>query len=206
MTTVLIGAPAAAVTAAEAKATQVFPTSDGDTYVDLLLAVAQQSVDGPNGWLGRAIGTQTLELQARCGFWSIAECDGSIRLAYAPATTITSIKYRDEENVEHTIDGESYELIDGYVVRAEGYSWPTAKSVKIRYVAGQAAADVPKAIKHGLILMAAELKTAGGISGAIRREVVEGVGTFDYALPDIAAETLRKTGERLLAPFRVYGL
>lgn len=58
----VIAGPAAAVTAAEAKASQVFSADDDDSYVELLLSIAQAQIDGWTGWLGRAIGLQTLEV------------------------------------------------------------------------------------------------------------------------------------------------
>lgn len=58
----VIVAPAIAVTAAEAKASQVFSADDDDSYVNLLLSIAQAQIDGWSGWLGRAVGVQTLEV------------------------------------------------------------------------------------------------------------------------------------------------
>lgn len=58
----VIAGPAAAVSSAEAKASQVFAADDDDNYVNLLLSVAQAQIDGWTGWLGRAIGIQTLEV------------------------------------------------------------------------------------------------------------------------------------------------
>lgn len=67
---IIIEGPAAAVTFADAKATKLFADSDGQPYVEMLLRVAQQQIDGPEGWLGRAIGLTKFRmvLPANCTF------------------------------------------------------------------------------------------------------------------------------------------
>lgn len=58
----IITPPVAAATAAEAKAAQVFADSDSDTYINLMLSIAQAHIEGWRGWLGRAVGKQTIEV------------------------------------------------------------------------------------------------------------------------------------------------
>ena len=61
---------------------------DGDDeqreMVERLIAAATQHIDGPDGWLGRALGLQTLEARM-CGF-----CD-LIRLSYQPIVDVVSV-------------------------------------------------------------------------------------------------------------------
>ena len=65
---------------------------DGDDeqrdMVERLVKAATQHIDGPDGWLGRALGLQTLE--ARMGGF----CD-LIRLPCQPIVDIVSVHYLD---------------------------------------------------------------------------------------------------------------
>lgn len=59
---VVIEPPEVVVTPAEARTARVFTADDDDDYISMLLAAAQAEIDGSDGWLGRAIGEQTLEV------------------------------------------------------------------------------------------------------------------------------------------------
>jgi len=202
MTVVVIEPAARAVTAEEAKAAHVFAQDDDDAMVQTLLDVAQAQIDGPGGWLGRAIGEQTLELRIDSFSWTV-------RLPHRPVSGIVAVEYLDQNGVVQTLDPAQYELADNRLVPAFGSSWPAARcqpgSVRIRYEAGYEASDVPAPIRRAIMLMAAELKGLGaGASGEIRREVVEGVGTIDYQVSSMVAGAMRAAADHLLMPFQVY--
>lgn len=75
----------------------------------------------------------------------------------------------------------------------------------IQYRAGQDIDDVPKRIKHAIILMAGILRDATPDEGGlIKRKTVEGVGSREYTLPDGAADSMKNAAERLLSTYRVY--
>lgn len=205
MPTVVITPPSAVVTAAEAKASGVFSSDDDNTYVDLLLAVAQGQIDGPPGWLGRAIGTQTLEWRG-----DDFGCE-DIRLLYPPVVSITSVKYDDSDGVEQTVAGGDYRLVGQpsmpRVALAYGESWPSVRwqseAVRIRYSAGYT--TVPTPIKHAIILMAGELRGAiPNEGGALKRKTVDGVGSREYTVPDTAVDAMKSAATALLAPYRVF--
>jgi hypothetical protein len=59
---VVITGPQAVVTAADARLASVFTDDDEDSYINMLLAVAQSHLEGSDGTLRRSIGLQTLEL------------------------------------------------------------------------------------------------------------------------------------------------
>lgn len=89
---------------------------------------------------------------------------GTILLPMAPAVpgstnlSVTSVKYTDSADVEQTIAGSSYTL-DGYghqprLVPTNG--WPTPKdapnAVRVRYVSGPPAGEVPSSIVAWMLL------------------------------------------------------
>jgi uncharacterized phiE125 gp8 family phage protein len=143
--------------------------SDGDdTLIEAYVAAACSHIDGPQGWLGRAIWTQTLELRQN------VFC-GPIPLPYGPVESLTSIKYVDAAGVEQTLDSAVYSLLPpGVVGLTYGSAWPTlrgdAQGVRIRYVAGSD--ETPPAIRAAVLLMVGDLyanrETVGEVTGAVQ--------------------------------------
>jgi hypothetical protein len=200
MSLVVVNTPELVVTPAQARALRVFSEADDDAYISMLLKAAQGSIDGPYGSLNRAVGHQELELTLP-SFYSVGGC--LIRLPLLTATGITSIKYGPLGDDEQTLDASSYELLANTVALRSGFAWPQARGARIRYRAGWTAVTLPEPIRVAIIMMAAQLKTIFGASSALRSETVEGVGRMDFALPDAAAEAIRKTAEGLLRTFKV---
>lgn len=125
--------------------------------VESMIAGATAMFDGPGGgWLGRAIGSQTLEL--RCdGF---IDCHGNaLRLPFPPITSITSVKYLDQAGVERTLSSESYELVDRDLLPSLSGSFPSTiarpEAVRVRYVAGYS--TVPANIRNGILLAVGDM-------------------------------------------------
>ncbi len=171
MRVAVIEPPETVVTAQEARDARVFTTDDEDDYVDTLLEIAQSEIDGPAGWLNRAIGKQLLQITLPACTDVKMEC-----LPYPPVTEIVS-------NV----------LSDDGCTRV------------IQYWAGQPIDEVPKRIKHAIILMAGVLRDATPDEGGlIKRKTVEGVGSREYTLPDGAADAMKTAAERLLSTYQVY--
>lgn len=200
MRVVVITPPESVVTAQEAVDARVFSTDDDDTFIQTLLDVAQASLDGPTGWLGRAIGFQTLEAQ-------LDELCDNIRLQYPPIVSVTSVKYDDSDGNEQTLSSSLYRVSGNVITRAYGASWPATRlqteAVRIRYEAGYELADVPTVIKHAIMLMAKELKNHGIDPGQVRSESVDGIGSISYQVP-AADDAMKSVAERLLAPMRVF--
>lgn len=174
---------------------------DGDedqrTMVERLVKTATSHIDGPGGWLNRALGPQTIEVRM-CGFGN-----GLIRLPYAPVIDIVSAHYLDGLGQPQLIDPAAYELFGDVLGNAWGQSWPTpgayrgrAETVRIQYRAGFAvdpAADpvvhnVPEPIRHAILLMVGDM----------------------YRFPETVAEgtvgvvPMSTTVENLLQPFQIY--
>jgi uncharacterized phiE125 gp8 family phage protein len=158
---------------------------DEDTLIKAYVAAATGHIDGPDGWLGRAIGMQTLEARADV----FRDC---MRLPFAPIADITSVKYLDGTAAEVTILPTEYELRGSLIGSAFGKRWPSVlaqpESVRIQYQAGYT--TLPPAIRAAILLMTGDLY-------ANRETAVVGTGA--------AAIPMSTTVENLLSPFRIYG-
>ncbi|MDG2512448.1 hypothetical protein P7B04_07025 [Sphingobium yanoikuyae] len=174
---------------------------DGDDeqrdMVERLIAAATHHIDGPDGWLGRALGLQTLEARI-CGF-----CD-LIRLPYQPIVDIVSVHYLDGTGQPVLVDPDTYELFCRDLGCAWGKSWPTpgayrghAETVRIRYRAGYAIdpdadpvkPNVPEPIKQAILLMVGDMWHA---------RATIATGAVMQAVP------MSMTVQNILSPFRVY--
>jgi uncharacterized phiE125 gp8 family phage protein len=111
--------------------------------------------------------------------------EGGIRLPDGPVTSITSMKYIDENGDEQTMDSSLYSL-DTYsdpqwVLPAVDTDWPTtlqtANAVKVRYAAGSntLVEDVKLAI---MMLVAHADANRGAIVNGSLAEMPLGVGSY----------------------------
>lgn len=128
-----------------------------DALLARYLASAVAELDGPEGWFGRALLTQTWDFK-------LDEFPGgAIEIPLPPLQSITSIKYFDSEGIEQTLASSVYQVVGvgssspGKVQPAINASWPSAQSipeaVTVRFVAGYgAASDVPAPIRRLLML------------------------------------------------------
>lgn len=165
----------------------VLPYED-DTLIEAYIKAAVDHLDGWAGILGRALVTQTWR-QDFAGF-------GCLRLALGPVASVTSVTYFDAANETQTLPSATYvRLTDArgtYLGLAPNASWPRTfarqDAVSVNYVAGQAAADVPAAIKTAIMLL---------------------VGNW-YANREAATETAMSVlplgVQALLAPYRRVGV
>ncbi|MFX4083658.1 hypothetical protein ACKU27_00990 [Sphingobium yanoikuyae] len=174
---------------------------DGDEeqreMVERLIAAATQHIDGPAGWLGRALGLQTLEARM-AGF-----CD-QIRLPYQPIVDIVSVHHLDDTGQPVLVDPDTYELFGRDLGCAWGKFWPTpgayrgnTETVRVRYRAGYAVdpdadplePNVPAPIKQAILLMVGDMWHA-------RATVATGAA--------MQAVPMSTTVQNLLSPFQVY--
>ncbi|AHE57425.1 hypothetical protein NX02_29305 [Sphingomonas sanxanigenens DSM 19645 = NX02] len=158
--------------------------------VEAMIAAASAHIDGPDGWLGRAIGVQTLEARGDV----FRDC---MSLRYPPIIDIVSVKYLDAAAAEVTILPTEYEVRGSLIGCAFGRRWPSVlaqpESVRIRYRAGfvtNPTADplvpaLPAPIRAAILLMVGDLYR--------NRETVSAQAV---AIP------MSTTVENLLAPFR----
>ncbi len=137
--------------------------TEKDTLIDGLIAAATTHLDGWTGILGQALCEQTW----RQDYDSVSlHC---MRLPLFPVISITSVKYKDENGVEQTIDPANYSLqtddLSSYVQFISTYDLPTLYTELPRasatYKAGYADAGsspnftstVPDAIKQAMLLL-----------------------------------------------------
>lgn len=135
---------------------------DGDetrkAAVEGMIGAAWEHLSGPDGWLGRSLGTQIVDYY-RDGFW-----DGDITLPLGPVQAVLSIAYRQpSDGVWVTLPDDQYELRGDVVGPAFGsptvHAWPRTadipEAVRIRYRAGFA--TLPKPVRAAILLMVADL-------------------------------------------------
>lgn len=153
------------LTATEAKARLNIGAEVTDAVMGAFITAARQMIDGANGWLGRALITQTWDLVVddfgSCwtrplekGFYPDVGYELSyqnrtrqqkqgIVIPLPPLQTVTSVKYLDSDGVQQTLDSAVYLVQKGepsHIVLATSQSWPSISTlpgaVTIRFVAG----------------------------------------------------------------------
>jgi uncharacterized phiE125 gp8 family phage protein len=127
-----------------------------DAYITALITAAREWVEE---WTHRALIEQTWIAGYEC--WP---CDGVFQLARPPHMTVESIKYRDINDTEQTINSSNY-IVEANSLPAEvklkcAYQRPTLSKdrlnpITITFTAGygDAAADVPAKIRQALLMM-----------------------------------------------------
>lgn len=203
----LITAPSVEpLTLAQAKAHLRVDHSDDDAMIGMLLAAARQHIDGRDGWLGRALVTQTWELvlDSFPGGCAGANSGPEIKIPIPPLQSVTSISYDNADGDPTVLPADTYTVdtdsAPGWVVPNSDSPWPTTfnaiNAVRIRFVAGYAPstdsppdlrANVPAPIKAAILLMLGTLYEN-------RETIVIGQ----------SAVTLPWAAEALLAPFRIF--
>ncbi|EJL21899.1 head-tail connector protein [Novosphingobium sp. AP12] len=155
-----------------------------DDLIKAYVAAATGHIDGPEGWLGRAIGMQTLEVREDV----FRDC---MRLPFPPIVDIVSVKHLDAAAAEVTILPSEYEVRGLLIGSAFGKRWPSVlaqpESVRIQYRAGYD--TLPPAIRAAILLMTGDLYANRETTAA---------GTSTASIP------MSTTVENLLQPFRVF--
>ncbi|WP_341020693.1 head-tail connector protein [Brevundimonas diminuta] len=151
--------------------------------IEAYIAAATAWIDGPTGWLGRTVLSQTLEL--RCNTFSGADV-----LPYGPATEIVSVKYISPAGIEETLDADRYEIVAGGLSLKEGASWPSlrgdAEGVRVQYQSGGDTA--PASIQQAVLLL---------IGQWFRNRMAVNTGNLSVTEMPFGVEAL-------LAPFRTW--
>jgi len=185
---VVVTPPEPFIDLAEAKEHLRVDHDDDDDLISVLINAATGHIDGPDGWLGRAIGVQTLELMLP-GFVA-----GSFALPCPPALFVEGVQYEDAHGVVQQLDTSIYEMHDDVIGTALGKSWPSTRLyrgglgvVRIRYTAGYQ--EVPAPIRVAVLMMLGDLYKFRETS------IVNGTP---------AAIRIPTTVDMLLQPFRLY--
>lgn len=188
MRVVVVTAPEPLVSLDEAKAHLRVDGGDDDALITGLIAAASAHIDGPEGWLGRAIGRQTLEL--RLESFGTA---GALWLPYPPAIDLVSIEYVDASGAEQAVSVDTC-TIEGQVLRPiapaafprAAWQGDDGETVRVRYRAGHEI--VPPAIRVAILLMVGDFYRA--------RE--------SFAMTAAAKVPMSAPVDALLSPFRVW--
>lgn len=183
---------------------------DDDAAVAAMIQAITEEIDGPEGWLGRTLGPQTLELMLES--WPGCE----VKLPYPPIIKGVSVVYDDEAGVEQLVDEADYKIASGrFWLRP---SWPRPSladvpyPVRIQYEAGYDGEDVasggtgpvPERARQAIILSVQNLKAMGSENLFLRSEEVDGVGTFQYTVSDQAGAVIKRASESLLSTLVIY--
>ncbi len=203
-TIVVIDAPEPSITLDEAKEHLRVDFDDEKDLITALVAAVEGHLQGPDGWLGRSLAPQRLELRSdsfcddlpsarhrvsgeACGWWN------EIRLPLTPVTGIVSVKYMDPNGAEQTLPADQYSLVGSSLVSLlPGLSWPSTQpireAVRIQYDAGYAA--LPPPVRAAMLLMLGDL---------YRNRETTGIGKGEQT-----AIAMSVTVEALLAPYRTF--
>ena len=182
MRVVVVTPPEPVVTLGQAKLHLRVDSDDESTLIEGMVAAATAHIDGPDGWLGRAIGVQTLE----------ARFDGgtrAARLPFPPIVEVEQVRRSDGEAAMTWTPFTDFELIGDTVYAAsawDGTRNAAGEAVSITYRAGYE--TVPAPIIAAILLMTEDLyRNRGNVRG----------GQVERVNMPVASE-------HLLAPYRVY--
>ncbi len=185
-----------------------------DASVVAKIAAATAEIDGPQGWLGRALGPQTLEVIGTADEL-FHGCDLTL-LPCPPVIELMSVIYLDKDRVSVTVDPSTYVAFDGTIALAVGKRWPSAGSfadaVRIRYRAGYDDEDVdaggtgpvPEAARQAIIRLAQHKIDLASGDSLLRSETVEGVGSMSYTTPGQITASVQSEVEHMLAGLRIW--
>lgn len=193
--------------------------ASSDAAVAALIAAVTEDIDGPGGWLGRALGPQTLEIVAGC-FSEIAR-SGVIRMPCPPLISVVSVKYLDADGVEQALDPAEYRVNETSLMLRPGVNWPATgafvDAVRVRFKAGyngtSGAGDdemqtgaIPERARQAIILSVQHLKSLGVESLYLRADEVDDVGRQEFTLSETAGKVVAASCDRLLSTLRIYRL
>jgi uncharacterized phiE125 gp8 family phage protein len=214
MRLVLLEPPAVEpLTSQEAKTRLNIGDEVNDATMDAYIMAARQRIDGADGYLGRALITQTWMLNFDC--WPV--CDGGkIRMPLPPLQQVVEISYLGADGAPVIIPPTDYQVVQGprpYIVPTFGMGWPSATkradAISITFIAGYGddGAAVPEPIRTAISLGAGNLHAMSAGSLNVTEEVEEGIGSTRYAVDKTGAvDSITETAECLLSTYRIIWL
>nr|BDD44156.1 hypothetical protein 23 [bacterium] len=138
-----------------------------DELLLTLIQSATEELDGVNGYLGRALVTQTWEL-------TLDKFPSQITLPLPPLQSVDAINYTDDDGAEQILEASRYRVLSGEpstLAPAYGEGWPNTlddvDAVRIQFTAGYGddGLMVPARIRSFILMHVTTLyehrKTAG---------------------------------------------
>jgi uncharacterized phiE125 gp8 family phage protein len=204
-----VAAPAAEpLSVAEVRARLGIGAELTDDTLTAFIKSARQTIDGADGWLGRALITQTWKLVGPHFPFE------PIKLPLPPYQSIVSLKYVDPNGVQQTMDPSLYQVQAGgrsYLLPAYGTYWPSARwqdgAVEITFKAGygDAGSSVPEPIRQAIVLMVSHMRSLSSRDQSVMADNVVGVSSKTYATGrDAGADLLTAAAQSLLSTYQVY--
>ena len=145
------------VTLSEAKAHLNVDWDDDDTLISNLITQGRQYVEDVTG---RALITQTWEIKFDC-------FKTEIKVPRPPLQSVSSITYQDESDAQQTLGASNYSVDTdsepGRIVESPTGNYPSTyddiNAVTVTFIAGygDAASDVPEALKQAIKLRIEEM-------------------------------------------------
>lgn len=225
MSTIVITPPAPVIDAATVRKRLGLTKATEDDNLTAYIAAATQLLDGPDGWLGRALGPQTLRTSGSnfpwfCGYGYSGYMGYSdaypgsqylryeaVKLPCPPIVSISSITYVDQNGVTQTLDPSAFRLSQPRTLYpVYGTFWPSARvdpdSVQITYVAGYAD-GIPPAILAAIVMGVAKLRSMVVEDILLKSDTVIGVQSRSWETSANVFAIYDAAASALLAPYRV---
>ena len=135
------------VSLAEARAQCRVTHTEQDPLILGLVAAATDYLDGYSGVFGRALVTQT---------WQMVSRSFPTEMPFGPVQSISSIQYRDTDDVLQTLDAAEYRLVGSILEPVN--SWPPVSvrqdAVTVNFVAGYGdASSVPEDVRSAILVL-----------------------------------------------------
>lgn len=213
MRLILVDPPAVEpLTAAEAKARLNIGSEVSDEVMDAYLMAARQRIDGADGYLGRALITQT---------WTgnldyFPACDGGrIYVPLPPLQQVTELSYLGSDGVPVVVDPATYQVVMGprpYLLPVYNSTWPSistrADAVTITFTAGYGddGSSVPEPIRTAIVLAAGHIRSMSARNLNVSLEREEGIGETRYMINKDVFDIIDGTIEHLLSTYQVIWL
>jgi hypothetical protein len=189
---------------------------DGDASVAAVINAVTAAIDGPAGWLGRALGEQTIELSGPGFHHMDRDCEG-IRLPCPPTIEIEAVTHLDSTGAEQVVDEAAYYIAGNRLWPTPGSAWPStgryANAARIRYRAGYngtppdqdgGTGDVPENARQAIIVSAQHLINTGAENLFVSLDLVEGIGERRFVVSDQASKLIESVCDSLLGPLKVW--
>jgi len=207
MRLVLVSPPAIEpLTAAEARERLKIGSEISDEVMNAYITAARQRIDGADGYLGRALITQTW--QGRDDTFP-SDDNGRIYIPLPPLQTVT-VSYLNSTGTPVTlIQGTDYQVIQAqrpYILPLT--SWPSVSGndgVTIEFVVGygDAGINVPEPIRTAIALGVGQLRTMSMRNLTVTLEREEGIGETRYGVTAEIFTAIDIVVQNLLSTYRI---